>query len=53
MLRIESFFTYLGEGTNLGSGELGKPNSKTGEARTDILRRLIQSKIKQQFKKVI
>ena len=44
MLRIESFFTYLGEGTNLGSGELGKPNSKTGEARTDILRRLIQSK---------
>ena len=44
MLKLLSFAKYLEEGTNLGSGELGKPNSKTGEARTDILRRLIQAK---------
>jgi hypothetical protein len=44
MLKIKTFSTFLDEGTNLGSGELGKPNSKTGEARTDILRRLIQTK---------
>jgi hypothetical protein len=28
--------------TNLGSGELAKPNSKTGEPRTEILKRLIK-----------
>ena len=44
MLKLLSFAKYLEEGTNLGSGELGKPNSKTGEARTDILRKLIQAK---------
>ena len=44
MLNLLSFAKYLEEGTNLGSGELGKPNSKTGEARTDILRKLIQAK---------
>ena len=30
--------------TNLGSKELLKPNSKTGEARTEILKRLIKKK---------
>ena len=30
--------------TNLGSKELLKPNSKTGEARTEILKRLIKTK---------
>lgn len=44
MLRLKPFSIFLDEGTNLGSGELGKPNSKTGEARTDILRKLIQAK---------
>ena len=44
MLNLKSFHIFLDEGTNLGSGELGKPNSKTGEARTDILRKLIQAK---------
>jgi len=44
MLNLLSFAKYLEEGTNLGSGELGKPNSKTGEARTDILRKLIKAK---------
>ena len=42
--KILSFSVFFNEGTNLGSGELGKPNSKTGEARTDILRKLIQAK---------
>ena len=38
------FKTYIKEGTSLGSGELAKPNSKTGEPRTEILARLIKSK---------
>ena len=44
MLNLKSFKIFFTEGTNLGSGELAKPNSKTGEARTDILRKLINDK---------
>lgn len=43
MLNLKSFFTFFNEATNLGSGELGKPNTKTGENRTDILRNLIKA----------
>lgn len=35
-------FKPIKEATNLGGGELLKPNSRTGELRLDILKRLIQ-----------
>jgi hypothetical protein len=38
---MKTFKEYLEEASNLGSGELGKPNSMTGEKRVDILRKLI------------
>ena len=41
---MKSFSEYIFEGTSLGSSELKKLNSKTGEKRTDILIRLIKNK---------
>ena len=41
MKKFDSFVA-IKEATNLGGGELLKPNSRTGEPRLDILKRLIQ-----------
>ena len=42
---MEAFKTYLEEGMRpLSPAEWDKPNSQTREARTDILKRLIQQK---------
>ena len=37
-----NFSEYLQEGTNLGSKELSKPNSVTGEKRTNIFRKMVK-----------
>lgn len=40
-----SFKTFLSEGVKLTPSELSKPNSSTGEARLDILKKQIQNKV--------
>jgi hypothetical protein len=44
MQNFNSFTSVIKEATSLGAGEMIKPNSRTGELRIDILKRLILAK---------